>query len=75
MSNICDFGRTLKTECNLLNFTRNCGINLDDFEDETDTYLCRKRLINVKEEGMTICYHHEQVKYSPKVKDEQGIIL
>ena len=41
MSNICDFDRFLKPECNLLHFTRNLGItNLDDFEgDDTDTYL------------------------------------
>ena len=41
MSNICDFDRILKTECNLQHFTRNCRIkNLDDFErDEADAYL------------------------------------
>ena len=43
MSNICDFDRILKTECNLQHFTRNFRIkNLDDFErDEADAYLCR----------------------------------
>ena len=58
MSNICDFGKILKTECNLQLFTRNCGIkNLDDFErDETNDYLSRAGLLNVKEKGMTICY-------------------
>ena len=58
MSNICDFYRILKTECNLLHFTRNCGIkNLNDFEgDEADMYLSRAGLLNVKEKGMTICY-------------------
>ena len=58
MSNICDFDRILKTECNLQHFTRNCRIkNLDDFEiDETDAYLRRVGLLNVKEKGMTICY-------------------
>ena len=41
MSNICDFDRILKTECNLQHFTRNYRIkNLDDFErDEADAYL------------------------------------
>ena len=41
MSNICDFDRILKTECNFKHFTRNCRIkNLDDFErDEADAYL------------------------------------
>ena len=41
MSNICDFDRILKIECNLQHFTRNCRIkNLDDFErDEADAYL------------------------------------
>ena len=46
MSNICDFDRILKTECNLQHFARNCRIkNLDDFErDEADAYLCRAGL-------------------------------
>ena len=50
MSDICDFDRILKTECNLQHFTRNCRIrNLDGFEkDEADTYLGRARLLNVK---------------------------
>ena len=58
MSNICDFDRILKTECNLQHFTRNCRIkNLDDFErNEADAYLWRAGLLNVKEKGMTICY-------------------
>ena len=58
MSNICDFDRILKTECNLQHFTRNCRIkNLDDFErDEADAYLWRAGLLNVKEKGMTIRY-------------------
>ena len=51
MSNICDFNRILKTECNLQHFTRNFRIkNLDDFErDEADAYLWRAELLNVKE--------------------------
>ena len=58
MSNICDFDRILKTECNLQHFTRNCRIkNLDDFErDEADVYLSRAGLLNVKEKRMTISY-------------------
>ena len=58
MSNICDFDRILKTECNLQHFTRNCRIkNLDDFKrDEADAYLWRAGLLNVKEKGMTIYY-------------------
>ena len=58
MSNICDFGRILKTERNLQHFTRNCRIkNLDDFEsDEADVCLWTGGLLNVKEKGMTICY-------------------
>ena len=58
MSNICDFDRILKTECNLQHFTRNCRIkNLDDFErDDADAYLWRAGLSNVKEKGMTILY-------------------
>ena len=58
MSNICDFGRILKTECNLQDFTRNCRIkNLDDFKrDGADAYLWRAELLNVKEKRMIICY-------------------
>ena len=58
MSNLCDFDRILKTECNLQHFTRNCRIkNLDDFErDETDAYLWKAGLLNVDEKGMTIYY-------------------
>ena len=58
MSNICDLDRILKTECNLQHFTRNCRIkNLDDFErDETDAYLWKAGLVNVKQKGMTIRY-------------------
>ena len=58
MSNICDFDRILKTECNFQHFTRNCRIkNLHDFErDEADAYLWRAGLLNLKEKGMTICY-------------------
>ena len=55
---ICDFDRILKTECNLQHFTRNCKIkNFDDFErDETDAYLRRAGILNVKEKGITIHY-------------------
>ena len=62
MSNICDFERILKTECNLDYFTRNCRIeNLDDFErDEADTYLWSTGLLHVEEKGMTML-HYEQV--------------
>ena len=58
MSNICDFDRILKTECNLQHFTRNCRIkNLDDFErNEADAYMWRAGLLNVKEKGITISY-------------------
>ena len=58
MSNRCDFDRTLKTECKLQYFTRNCRIkNLDDFKkDEAHAYLWRAGLLNVKEQGMSISY-------------------
>ena len=58
MSNICDFDKILKTECNLQHFNRNCRINsMDDFErDQEDAYLWRAGFLNVKEKGMTICY-------------------
>ena len=58
MSNICNFDRILKTECNLQHFTRNCRIkNLDDFErDEADAYLWRAALLFVKNKGKSIRY-------------------
>ena len=58
ISNVCDFDRILKTECNLQHITRNCRIkNLDDFErDEADAYMWRAGLLNVKEKGITISY-------------------
>ena len=58
MSNICDFDRILRTECNLQHFTRNCGIkNLNDFErDEAGLYLQRASLFDLKEKGVIICY-------------------
>ena len=53
MSNICDFDRILKTECNFEHFIRNRRIkNFDDFErDETDAYWWRAGILNVKEKG------------------------
>ena len=90
MSNICDFDRILKTECNLQHFTRNCRIkNLDDLErDEADAHL------NFKCEGERNDHmlHYEQlfgtvfewreskccavlIKHRCKVKGEQVIIL
>ena len=58
MSNICDFDRVFKTECNLEHFIRKCKIkNLDDFErDEGDSYLWRPGPLNVKEKEITICH-------------------
>ena len=57
-SNICEFDRILKTECNCQHFIRNCRIkNLDDIDrDEIDAYSWRAGLLNVKEKVMTICY-------------------
>ena len=63
MSNICDFDRILKTECNLQHFTRNYRMkNLDDFKrDEADAYLWRAGLLNMKGKGMNHMLHYEQV--------------
>ena len=58
MSNICEFDRILKTECNLQHFTRSGRIkNLDDFErDEEDACLWTEGPLNVRQKGMDICY-------------------
>ena len=63
MSNICDFDRILKTECNLQHFTRNCKIkNLDDLErDEVDAYLWRAVLYKYEGETNDRLLHYEQV--------------
>ena len=57
-SNIYEFDRILKTECNCQHFIRNCRIkNLDDIDrDEIDAYSWRAGLLNVKEKVMFICY-------------------
>ena len=70
MSNICDFSRILKTECNLLNFTRNCRIkNLDGFEgDEVDMHG------NVFERRESKCCE-VLMKHPRKIKGEQVITL
>ena len=49
MSNICNFDRILKTECNLQQITRNSRVkNLDDFErNEADASLWRAGLLNM----------------------------
>ena len=58
MSDICEFDRILRTECNLQHFNRICRIkNIDDFErDKGQAYLWRAGLLKVKENGMKICY-------------------
>ena len=91
MSNICDFDRIWKTECNLQNFTRNCRIkNLDDFErDEADA---QSRTFKCEGERNDHMLHYEQVfgnvferteskccavlmKHCCRVKGEQVITL
>ena len=78
MSNICDFDRILKTECNLQHFTRNCKIkNLDDFErDEADKYLWWAFVVfgNIFERKDSKCCA-VLIKHRRKVKDEQVITL
>ena len=67
MCNTCDFARILKTECNLLHFTRKCRIkNSYDFEtNEAETNFWKAGFSNVKEKEMTIFYvHHEQMLWS-----------
>ena len=58
MSNIYDFDRILKTECNLQHFIKSRRItNFDDFErDEADAYLWTAGLSNLKEKRMTVRY-------------------
>ena len=68
MSNICDFDRILKTECNLQHFARNCRIkNLDDFErDEADAYL---RRAGIQREGER---NHHMLHYEQEFGNDFG---
>ena len=73
MSKMCDFDRTLKTECNLQHFTRNCKIkNLDDFErDEAEQdFTC-------EEERDDHMLHYEQVfgNVLENSKSKRGALL
>ena len=66
MSNICDFDRILKAECNLLHFTRNCKIkDLNDFEeDEVDFWragFVESRIFKCKGERSEHMLHYGQV--------------
>ena len=63
VSNVCDFDRILKTECNLYHFTRNWRINnLDDFgRDETDAVFVDSRTFKYEGEINDHMLHYEQV--------------
>ena len=60
---ICDFGRILKTECNLKHFSRTTGLkSLNQLEgDLPEIYLWRAGLSEERNNVLTICNHHEQV--------------
>ena len=85
MSNISNFDRILKTECNLQHFTKNCRIkNLDDFEREGERKCTEERnghmlhyeqvLGNVLERTESKCCE-VLMKHRHKVKGEQVITL
>ena len=85
MSNISNFDRILKTECNLQHFTKNCRIkNLDDFEREGERKCTEERnghmlhyeqvLGNVLERTESKCCG-VLMKHRHKVKGEQVITL
>ena len=63
MSNICDFDRILKTECNLQHFIRNCRIkNFDDFEkDEAEVLFVGSRSSKCEGEKDDQMLHYKQV--------------
>ena len=47
----------LNATCNISPETAQLRLWMDDVErDEEDAYLWRARLLNMKEQGMTICY-------------------
>ena len=61
MSNICDFDRILKTECNLQHFIRNCRIkNLDDLE-MTQRRICGEQDFKFVGERNDHMLHYEEV--------------
>ena len=63
MSNICNFDRILKTECNLQHFIRNCRIkNFDDFEkDEAEVLFVGSRTSKCEGEKDDQMLHYKQV--------------
>ena len=63
MSNICDFDRILKTECNLQHFIRNCRIkNFDDFEkDEAEVLFVGSRTSKCEGGKDDQMLHYKQV--------------
>ena len=65
MSNISDFDRILKIECNWQHFVRNCRIkNLDDFErDQSDAYLWIAGLLNMNDKGMMLHLNRSLVMF------------
>ena len=83
MSNISNFDRISKTECNLQHFTKNCRIkNLDDFEREGERKCTEEKnghmlyyeqvLGNVLERTESKCCG-VLMKHRHKVKGEQVI--
>ena len=62
-TDVCDFGKLLKTLCNKLDFTRTVGIKkFAEFTlDEQDILLWRAGLVDENKEGMNICFHHEHL--------------
>ena len=55
MSNICDFDKILKTECNLKHSPETAELRIwMTLKEMRQTR--RAGLLNVKEKGMTICY-------------------
>ena len=79
-SDICDFGRILKTECNLKHYSRTIGIKqVDELkEDEAVIFLWRAGLLENRSNVFTICYHHEQFfgkVFERKQKNCCGVLI
>ena len=62
MSNICDFDRILKTECNLQHFSINCRIkNLGEMKEMRQTRFVEIGTFKCKGERSDHMLHYEQV--------------
>ena len=61
MADSCDFGKFLKTPCDKLLYARQTRKNIKELDDDVQCILLwRARLLEEKDNVLTICFHCEQ---------------